>query len=248
MKFLPTKNVYDWFIAWENITAWNALYVSNWAWGRTAWRVYKASSLYTTYSDMWNFIWFAIETTTIWNNIRVWIWGINQNQTGLTIWVIYYLTDTSWTIWTTPWTNPVIVWVAISTTSIQIRERNRVIWVTTSRDISTASWTVTYTHTLGTIPKSIIAQSVTSNSWTSWIMVSNWLWDWKTNYNCAWMNNAYTATSINWSYAILWCSWINWQYQTWTIQNVTATSFDVAWVKIGNPTWTTVAVTFTLFE
>ncbi len=106
------------FVAWENITIWEALYLSNWAWSRTSGRVYKATSVLTTYSDAWNFIWFATETITSWNNIIVSTAWINSNQSGLTNSSKYYLTSTPWSISTTY--SLFKVWRAVSATQILI--------------------------------------------------------------------------------------------------------------------------------
>ena len=99
------------FVAWENITAWNALYI------HTDWKVYKTDA---SNSSKINFIWFATNTATTWNNVLVDTSWVSATQSGLTIWSDYYLSNTPWAISTTPWTNIVNVWKAVSATWIQI--------------------------------------------------------------------------------------------------------------------------------
>lgn len=70
------------FIAWENITAWNALYI------HTDWKVYKTDA--TNTSEI-NFIWFATNTVSSWWNVIVDTAWVSATQTWLTAWSDYYL-------------------------------------------------------------------------------------------------------------------------------------------------------------
>ena len=66
-----------------------------------------------------NFIWFAKNTATTWNNVTI-DQTYNNKQTGLTRDTTYYLSDTAWTIGTSAWTISRVVWRSISTTELLI--------------------------------------------------------------------------------------------------------------------------------
>lgn len=110
------------FVAWENLTAGQPVYVSDGTGTRTAWRVYRADALDATYTDAPKFIGFAAETITSGNNIVIDTAGINSNQSGLTTGSTYYLADAVWTISTTPGTSLVVVGIATSATTILIQK------------------------------------------------------------------------------------------------------------------------------
>lgn len=113
------------FVAGENISAWQAVYLSNWSWSRTAWRIYLAGADNSTYLDCSDFIWFATATATSWNSIKVSTSWVDTNQTWLTAWLDYFLSDTFWGISATnPWKNKIKVWKAMTTTSIKIFDSN----------------------------------------------------------------------------------------------------------------------------
>ena len=64
-------------------------------------------------------IWMANDTQTAWNTIEI-DTLISSNQSWLTPWSTYYLSDTPWAISDTPWSNSKEVWKAYSTTQLLI--------------------------------------------------------------------------------------------------------------------------------
>lgn len=93
-------------------------------------------------SNKINFIWFANNTVTSWNTVTINTAWVDSNQSWLTTWSEYYLSDTAWAISTTPWTNAVKVWKAISATEILIdTEKNDLLeWATST---TATTWAVT---------------------------------------------------------------------------------------------------------
>ncbi len=81
-KYIQIKNTQNDFIAGEDISVWNALYI----W--TDWKVYLTDSADSTKI---NFIWFANNTALLWENISVNTTWIDWNQSWLTIWDDYFL-------------------------------------------------------------------------------------------------------------------------------------------------------------
>jgi len=71
-------------------------------------------------SDLLNFLWFADDTITSWNVVPINSAWVDDNQSWLTKWEIYYMWDVTWTISSSPWTNNVTCWKALSTTEILI--------------------------------------------------------------------------------------------------------------------------------
>jgi len=106
--------------AGEDITQWEAVYVSDGSGWRTSGRVYKASADTSTYADASEFEGFATQTITTGNSIKISNSGNDSNQSWLTVGADYFLTNTAGTIWLTPWKNIVQVWRAISATVIHI--------------------------------------------------------------------------------------------------------------------------------
>lgn len=68
-----------------------------------------------------NFIGITWSSRTIWQETTVLLWGVLNVFSWLTYWATYYLSNTPWTISTTPGTNIVPVWVAHSTTNLFIK-------------------------------------------------------------------------------------------------------------------------------
>lgn len=237
---LNNKNIIS-LITWEDITAWQAVYISSWWGSRTVWAVYRASSLTTTYYDMMNFIWFATETITSWNSIKIETFWININQTWLTGGVNYYLTNTPWTISATPWTNIYKIWEWISATSILI---NKVGWV------SAWAWTLYYdwsnksnnTTTPTKVKEAIVRLAWTytvkfglSNQWSWWETV---FWQIYKNWSAFWTLQSTTSSSdvtftedlnfIDWDLIQLYL------YKAWT-WNANHNIFSILW-QISIPT------------
>jgi hypothetical protein len=104
-----------------------------------SWRVYKTDA---TNTAKINFIWFATNTATTWNNIIVDTSWVSATQTGLTVWSDYYLNNTAWAISTTPWANVRRVWVATFTTSIllETNKNDSLDWTTST---TATTWSVT---------------------------------------------------------------------------------------------------------
>jgi len=86
-------------------------------------RIYTQSDLFlpnllsktdAKYSYKVDRLWTAKETALIWTKPTLIIDGIDPNQTGMTYWDTMYLSNSSWKISSTPWTNSSIVGRAIS--------------------------------------------------------------------------------------------------------------------------------------
>lgn len=75
--------------AWENLSQWDALYINSWDWS-----VYKTDD---SDNSKINFIWFASESAISSNPVNINISWINENQSWLSIWLLYYL------LWTIEW-------------------------------------------------------------------------------------------------------------------------------------------------
>ena len=101
-KFIPSQIPEIWatksiFTAWENITAWNALYI------QANWKVYKTDA---ANAGKINFIWFASANALIGNTVTVDTSWVSNTQSELTVWSDYYLWDR-------------IAWVVSNSSSIQ---------------------------------------------------------------------------------------------------------------------------------
>ena len=109
-----------------------------------------------------------------------------------------------------------------------------------TRSWTASSWTVTYNHWGWSIPKKIIATSVTP--WTSidWFS-STWSWlPWDENKS---LYNGYSVAWVDSTYAILAMKDTTY-WQKWLIQNVTWTQFDVVWTLVWSPLTETIWLHF----
>ena len=205
-KFIPSQVPEIWatksiFTAWENITAWNALYIS---WNN----VFKTDA--SNLSKI-NFIWFASANASLWWNVIVDTSWVSNAQSGLTAWSDYYLSNTPWTISTTPWTNIVSVWKAVSTTWIEIQIKNQLQNIVTLVNFSesSTSWIATedwflywyamsyqWSWTIGQIEMSL-------SVW--WTIVG---WGWCTTW---------TTTKYSWFSAVI----KKWQTRATTVHSYT---------------------------
>lgn len=226
------KSTKEIFVAWENITAWNALYI------HTDWKVYKTDA---SNASKINFIWFATNTVSTWWNVIVDTSWVSATQSGLTAWSDYYLSNTAWDISTTPWTNVVSVWKAVSTTWIEILNNdkyNRGNYVSNSCSMNItrvmgSTEEVVYNHSLWKIPKLITLNAFASVA--SWQNPSSYgSYDW-TNNRCTWeqaINQAVfqSNTLINiQNNTTAWNSWV--------ISNVTSTTFTITWTQLAGWSW-----------
>ena len=100
-----------------------------------------------------------------------------------------------------------------------------------SRDITAATATITYSHSLWRIPNIIefFAQTNTASVWivnwyclsngTQWCLYGkNWYETYTTSFAQQYENNGYPT-----------------DYTTWFVQNITSTTFDIVWTKHWNP-------------
>jgi len=209
----------------------------SWDYIPTSW-CYKTNA---SDSDRVNFLWFADETKTAWNTVRVNTAWIDDNQSWLTIWSDYYLSDTPWAISTTPWIIKKCVWNASSTTTIKIIEPTTYDVNVYSREMNDAGATVSYTHNLWKKPKFI---KITANycRWTSnWpeLSVSTWIynnWDINCVYNTWTSNWTFWSNTSTTNIIAVYEDTIDWQ--TGVIWNITSIWFDivrtnVSWASTG---------------
>ena len=174
------------------ITAWNALFILP-----ADWKVYKTVASDLTKID---FVWFATNTGTTWQNITIDTSWVNANQSWLTIGADYSLSNTAWAIATVPWTYAISIWKATSTISILIDVWKSAIKavITTMNSTIGTTWTV-YSTTFQADANyfaSFTVGQVTSNaglgtSWTLQYSLDNTNW-----YNVCTVSQNFIATSV----------------------------------------------------
>ena len=181
------------FVSGENITAWNALYILP-----ADWKVYKTNA---SDGGKINFVWFATSSVSAWWNVTVDTSWVSATQTGLTLNSDYYLSNTAGAISTTPWTNVLSIWKAVSNTWIDIFLKDFSYWNSLSTTVlnNPASWTYYSSDMIFTQEK-------------IWSIVTNLVYDftWHSSY-------AYLSAYINWvrtDIITLW-SYTNW----WNVLN-----------------------------
>lgn len=232
----------NWHTAY-NITSWN-VWNAVWGWYDmryqvTSWfnedntKIYKASASGQAACN--TVLWVAYTTSISWNPCHVVSRWVVNNLSWLTAGSVYYITNTG-TISTTPGTKRKKIGTAISTTQLAVYRENMTV-LTFVKDTSNASTTTTYIHSLWVVPSRIITRTITNQAGSSQSSYSHWAWfsGWQ---NCAFGGN--NLTSVTWStsssYSLIWIQ-ANTSYQTWVIQNVTATTFDIVWTLTWTQTW-----------
>lgn len=101
------------FTSGEAIDAWEALYLKN-----SDWKVYLADA-----SDLTKMNFIGIANTTVWAadlDVIVNVSGVDDTQTGMTVWNELYLTDTPWAISTSSGTYVQKVGTAVTATGLQL--------------------------------------------------------------------------------------------------------------------------------
>lgn len=184
-------------------------------------KIYKTDA---TDSSKINFIWFASESWVLDDVKKLNTAWVDGNQSGLTIWSDYYLSDTAWEISTTPWTNSVKVWKAISATEILINTfeiLNPVDFVTFTTLWWSASYSTTYSHNLWKIPTKFELDAIHG----SWNLSSHWYYeDWK-----------YGSVNSEW-WAREDCIWAlefgSSNYFIMTITDITNTEFTIDYTEV----------------
>ena len=116
-----------------------------------------------------------------------------------------------------------------------------------SRTPTTASGTITYNHNLGIIPSKIV---ISSCQWDAWACAANSYWTWVNDGNDsnACRHNR-RASTIAWSITnrAVEIKDLSNRWQSWVINNVTTTQFDIVWTYTATWSWSTIhaAVTAT---
>lgn len=224
------SNLISSFTAWESISSlWRALYISKWTWWRTAGRVYLASSLLTTYTDMASFVWFSASIqTTVWWSVQVTTDWVDNNQSWLNQWLIY-LTDTPWVVWNNAGSNNIKIWRAISSSSVLIQNleyfkilagtditlvfdtttentENNTSYTVATKTISwIPAWTYTvsyeYQHNSNLFSSFFRLYKNWSPIWTERSASNTWFVNWSENFTfAAWdLIQLYTKVSVTWN-------------------------------------------------
>lgn len=101
------------FVAWESLSTWDSVYIDT-----SDWYIYKTDASDWSWVKT-KFIWFAEKTVTATNNVNVIVNWISWLHSWLSVWEIYYLSDTVWQISNTPWTYKCQIWIALSSSHIR---------------------------------------------------------------------------------------------------------------------------------
>ena len=166
------------FVAWENITAWNALYI------HTDWKAYKTDA---SNSSKINFIWFATNTVSSWWNVIVDTSWVSSLFSWLSLGLLYYLawwiTLTSQlltydfiNIWYSTSTYDYKEWQTFTLSNwtkwVNIKVQLRKVWAPTDNiiiklydsDKTTLLWT-----------SNSISWTTLTTSWIDYIFTINWI-------------------------------------------------------------------------
>lgn len=202
---LSTSNHYQWWQygsrndtdegTWYSVNSSNGWFTSSYAAERNMKahtkfiedhnKIFKAS--WANSSMLW-FIWYAQSTVLIDKTLEVnVIWPDYSNN-----WLIpnakYFLTDTAWQIWTTPWTYAKLVWQAITSEIMQIASIDQWLWtsITQYNAFSDWAWTV-YTTSYYCAWEALItvsAQMYRWDRWAGWLQISSDWINWTTIWSC----------------------------------------------------------------
>lgn len=135
------------------------------------------------------------------------------------------------------------VWDAVATDTIYIDIPRHTETVVITRDLSLATGVVTYNHTMWEKPLSVIANYSFARSAIMTYSSGMGTYNWSTQLsNCAIWNSGILSTA---NMITVWDTLTT--YQTWFIQNITNTTFDINWTKVSTPTGTaTIFLTLSL--
>lgn len=161
--------------------------------------------------------------TTLANLVK-WLWY----ATPTTQWVVYLPTDAE-----------ALAWIS-TTLPITTKQAKDLYWSLFYNTILTkdkAEWSIvqTITHNLWRNPKKIKVSAID----ITWGQRAKSEWVYTSSHFCVYsLNGSWQWWANTSNIAVIWdSSSIN---QTWTIQNITTTTFEINWVKTGSPTWSVV--------
>jgi hypothetical protein len=182
----------------------------------------KTDSDYTYKTD---FLWFAYETESVWQITKVATSWIKDWFTWLTINSPYYLNATPWSIGTTPWTIISIIWTAITTTEIDMNNKDTII-----------AWT-TYTAFAADTERSETTLDNTYRKWKEVVIKKSWTYTttFQIKYTSA-SNDAKWRIYKNWvAYGTEQTAWST-SYETKT-GNLSFVVWDLCQLYIKKSTW-----------
>lgn len=223
---LSIDSQYTTYTAWDNFefranfsNTWSATLNVNSLWAKTL------------KDPEWNTLWsWAIPNNWIvkcvynWTDMicYAWIFATSSNK-----WFSEMLTDSEATTWTdeTRYLN-----------SKQAKDNYLLLtkWVNFTRNLTASSWTVTITHSLWRIPKSIKIDWYHFPSTA--LTQSHWKYDWTTKTTYIWATS-WDIWQDTTNIIVMRTNWWT-DNQVATISNITSTAFDLVWTKTWSPTWT----------
>ena len=217
---MATSSVYAWWYAytvtsggtwtWAPTRDANFEVITSYAIGGVDEDTTKVYKTLATIADKTNFIGFANETVAIDTAVNVNTAWADANQTWLTPWADYYLSDTAWAISTTAWTNEVKIGKAISSSDILI-------------DVFPASWWAlwaAFALMAGTTTWTNVALSswyANNNKFTVWANTVTCNFDWYVQVN---------AIGIFWTIDNDTNFWLNCMKNGTTIWNQALSTYD----------------------
>jgi len=176
------------------------------------------------------------------------LWLVKSNVvadatfTGIMKWYV------KWFTWLTPWL-PVFlqsdgtithtitnkkIWEATASDTILLDIDKQQESMVITRDLSLASGVVTYNHTMWEKPIFVTANSLYAVSWSTTYSTSTGIYNWSSQLSNVWYSNTGISSTAN--LITIWSATTT--YQTWFIQNITNTTFDINWTRVSTPTGT----------
>lgn len=126
------------------------------------------------------------------------------------------------------------VWEATASDTILLDIPTHTENIVITRDVSLATWVVTYNHTMWEKPISVLANSLYAISWSMVYSSGTGIYNWSTQLSNVWYWNTGVNSTSN--LITIWNSTT--AYQTWFIQNITNNTFDISRTKVWSPTGT----------
>lgn len=226
---LDIKIYEDWELIWtSDLTAiWTGLvtHFINFSWEDVLLRPW------INYTMTW-----AVQSWNIYHYVSDYWYTLNWSQMiDLSIWDSLFLQD-DWNVWILPWTITVEIWTIISDSELLISwKSNKSKIITTSRANTSASATVTYTHWLWVIPKSIDISAM-----NDYYTKSEWIWNWENK--CIYINSTSSSNVHIHNSRCINLVDTSWDGQNWYITNVTDDTFDIVWTYTPTPSSRTMII------
>lgn len=225
---------------WAN---WSAVASPNWSYSFIMDQLEYTDRCYIAKNVAWldNVLWLVSSNVSAGNNFFGNLIGTQTWYTWLSNWSVYLQSDGS----ITNTTSTIKMWLQVATDTIFFNRSSKINTIVITKNITDATVTTQYANILWIKPKHVKVESIFAKSWSTVYATSSWQYNWSTQSCIYWVANSWvnlTSTTCIEIWETLTAR------QSGIIQNITDTTFEIAWTKVGAPASSNAQIMLTFYE